>query len=251
MKSILCFELKRCFGSKRLYLSLLTGIVISLLHIIFGVLPLTQWLSSWQGDFFLTPHSAYGHWIGMDSSTVWPTLLYMLLPFLCAFPFSDTVSWDFSTGYVMQIFVRRKKSAYLFAKALTIFIVRPEALTNLYGISNRSLMAHLFYHKPLQYTVIYIIMDALLVGAWEIIALAVSVATRNPLQPALFPFLLYLLLYFICNWLQMDSVSLFAILLPFQPAVNVKWVTIAIYFLAVPIGSMTMYFLKRNKSDVL
>lgn len=205
MKSILCFELKRCFGSKRLYLSLLTGIVISLLHIIFGVLPLTQWLSSWQGDFFLTPHSAYGHWIGMDSSTVWPTLLYMLLPFLCAFPFSDTVSWDFSTGYVMQIFVRRKKSAYLFAKALTIFIasafltatilffdfagtalylplVRPEALTNLYGISNRSLMAHLFYHKPLQYTVIYIIMDALLVGAWEIIALAVSVATRNGLS---------------------------------------------------------------------
>lgn len=190
MKSILCFELKRCFGSKRLYLSLLTGIVISLLHIIFGVLPLTQWLSSWQGDFFLTPHSAYGHWIGMDSSTVWPTLLYMLLPFLCAFPFSDTVSWDFNTGYVMQIFVRRKKSTYLFAKALTIFIasafltatilffdfagtalylplVRPEALTNLYGISNRSLMAHLFYHKPLQYTVIYIIMDALLVGAWE------------------------------------------------------------------------------------
>lgn len=173
MKSILCFELKRCFGSKRLYLSLLTGIVISLLHIIFGVLPLTQWLSSWQGDFFLTPHSAYGHWIGMDSSTVWPTLLYMLLPFLCAFPFSDTVSWDFNTGYVMQIFVRRKKSTYLFAKALTIFIasafltatilffdfagtalylplVRPEALTNLYGISNRSLMAHLFYHKPLQ-----------------------------------------------------------------------------------------------------
>lgn len=170
MKSILCFELKRCFGSKRLYLSLLTGIVISLLHIIFGVLPLTQWLSSWQGDFFLTPHSAYGHWIGMDSSTVWPTLLYMLLPFLCAFPFSDTVSWDFNTGYVMQIFVRRKKSTYLFAKALTIFIasafltatilffdfagtalylplVRPEALTNLYGISNRSLMAHLFYHE--------------------------------------------------------------------------------------------------------
>lgn len=173
MKSILCFELKRCFGSKRLYLSLLTGIVISLLHIIFGVLPLTQWLSSWQGDFFLTPHSAYGHWIGMDSSTVWPTLLYMLLPFLCAFPFSDTVSWDFNTGYVMQIFVRRKKSTYLFAKALTIFIasafltatilffdfagtalylplVRPEALTNLYGISNRSLMAHLFYHNLYQ-----------------------------------------------------------------------------------------------------
>mgnify|MGYP006961002837 CR=1 FL=1 len=91
-----------------------------------------------------------------------------------------------------------------------IFAACPaEALTNLYGISNRSLMAHLFYHKPLQYTVIYIIMDALLVGAWEIIALAVSVATRNPLQPALFPFLLYLILYFICNWLQMDSVSLF------------------------------------------
>ena len=102
--------------------------------------------------------------------------------------------------YVMQIFVRRKKSTYLFAKALTIFIasafltatilffdfagtalylplVRPEALTNLYGISNRSLMAHLFYHKPLQYTVIYIIMDALLVGAWEIIVFYLQLAS--------------------------------------------------------------------------
>ena len=107
-------------------------------------------------------------------------------------------------------------------------------------------MAHLFYHKPLQYTVIHIIMDALLVGAWEIIALAVSVATRNPLQPALFPFLLYLLLYFICNWLQMDSVSLFAILLPFQPAVNVKWVTIAILLLSCPHRQHDYVFLEAE-----
>lgn len=107
MKSILCFELKRCFGSKRLYLSLLTGIVISLLHIIFGVLPLTQWLSSWQGDFFLllTLHTGIGSgWT--PHCLAYP--LYMLLPFLCAFPFSDTVSWDFSTGYVMQILCAEK-----------------------------------------------------------------------------------------------------------------------------------------------
>lgn len=32
MKSILCFELKRCFGSKRLYLSLLTGMRILLFY---------------------------------------------------------------------------------------------------------------------------------------------------------------------------------------------------------------------------
>lgn len=112
-------------------------------------------------------------------------------------------------------------------------------------------MAHLFYHKPLQYTVIYIIMDALLVGAWEIIGPGSIGSYKKSSAACAVSFLALPDPVFYLHWLQMDSVSLFAILLPFQPAVNVKWVTIAIYFLAVPIGSMTMYFLKRNKSDVL
>lgn len=71
-------------------LALMAGGLISVCHIIFSVLPLVQWLDSWQGDFFLTPHSVYGHWIGMDVSTIWPTLLYLLFPLFAALPCADS-----------------------------------------------------------------------------------------------------------------------------------------------------------------
>ena len=82
MKELLQFELKRCFHGRKFLFALTAGAVISICHIIFSVLPLVQWLDGWQGDLFLTPHSVYGHWIGMDAATIWPTLLYLLFPLI-------------------------------------------------------------------------------------------------------------------------------------------------------------------------
>lgn len=274
MKSLLRFEFRRCFSGRKLRFSLCFGLLLAVCHIVLDVLPLVQWLSSWQGDYFLTPHSAYGHWIGMDAATIWPTLFYMLLPLLTALPFSDTAFWDFDSGYCVQIVSRASKRNYLLAKAITIFstgavltggillfdflgtttllpLVTPEATTNLYGISNRSIFPALFYGAPLRYTLLYIALDAVLAGAWNCLALVSSVLLHDRLQALLAPFLVYLLLYFVLNWLGLDRYALFAILLPFQPAFDVSAVTFMGYGLAVPLLSAAFCFVRRQASDVL
>lgn len=274
MKELLCFELKRCFHGKKLVLALMAGGLISVCHIIFSVLPLVQWLDSWQGDFFLTPHSVYGHWIGMDVSTIWPTLLYLLFPLFAALPCADSAFWDFHSGYCMQIISRGKKRHALFAKWITVFIsgafvvlvtlwfdfllcalflpmVHPEALTNLYGITDHSIFAEWFYTVPLLYISLYILLDAVLLGAWGCLVLVSSVLLSNRLPCAIAPFLLYLLTYFVFSWLGCDRFALFAIALPFQPAQDVSFFTLALYILIVPTLSFLLYFKKRESSDVL
>lgn len=274
MKNILLFELKRCFESKRTWIALLIGVSISLGHIIFNVYPLSKWLSSWEGDLFLTPHSAFGHWIGMDSATIWPTLLYLLLPFLAALPFTQSTYWDINSGYCIQIFSRAKRTLYFRAKFITVFLsgtfitfvilifdfwatslflplVRPEVLTNLYSINDRSLFGDIFYLLPLVYTVTYIIFDAIFIGIWECIVFAIGNISKNTFQVVTTPFLAYLLIYFVFNWLRLDRFAPFAILLPFQPAQDVSATLILVYLIAIPFVSYGIYVSKRKKSDVL
>lgn len=274
MADILFFELRRCFTSRKMYFSIGFGLVLVLGHTVFSVLPLIKWLDSWQGDFFLTPHSAYGHWIGMDSATVWPTLLYMLFPFLASIPFSDTVFWDFDSGYSTQILSRTSKEKYLLSKAATVFVsgcllamlilfadffatsfflpmVIPEATTNLYGINNQSLFPELFYHQPFAYTLLYIWLDGILLGAWNCLIFASSVLLRDRIQALLSPYLFYLFLYFVFNWLGLDRYSLFAILLPFQPENNTSLISVLFYGLCLPMFSFFLYFRRRMTSDAI
>lgn len=274
MKELLQFELTRCFHGKKFLFALTAGTAISICHVIFSVFPLVQWLDSWQGDFFLTPHSVYGHWIGMDASTIWPTLLYLLFPLFAALPCADSTFWDFHSGYCMQIIIRGKKRHYLLAKWITVFVsgalvvfvtlcfnfalcslflplVRPEALTNLYSIDGRSFLAQWFYTMPLLYTTVYIVLDSVFIGAWGCLVLASSVLLPNRLQSAISPFLFYLLTYFVFNWLHFDRFALFAIALPFQPAQDVSLLTFFVYAFVVPCLSFFFYFQKRERSDVL
>ena len=106
MGNIVRFELSRALDGVRFRISVAVGLVISILHFSTNVLPLVKWLDAWQGDPFLTPHSAYGHWIGMDSSTVWPVLLFMVLPLLATLPAADSYWWDRDSGYFYQIRLR-------------------------------------------------------------------------------------------------------------------------------------------------
>ena len=86
MGNLFRFELTRALGGVRFRISLIVGAAISVLHCLTDVLPLVKWLDEWKGDPFAAPHSAYRHWIGMDLSTVWPVLLFMVLPLLAALP---------------------------------------------------------------------------------------------------------------------------------------------------------------------
>ena len=117
MGNLFRFELSRALDSFRFRISIATGLAIAVSHFVTSVLPLIKWLDAWQGDPFLTPHSAYGHWIGMDSSTVWPVLLFMVLPLLAALPAAESYWYDRNSGYLNHIRLRCKLQQYKITKA--------------------------------------------------------------------------------------------------------------------------------------
>ncbi len=240
MRNVIYFELSRTLGSIRFRAAAATGTIIAILHFLMDVLPITKRLDIWKGDPFLTPHSAYGHWIGMDSSTIWPVLLFMVLPLLAAVPAADSYWFDHDSGYLSQIRLRCKARHYKIAKVVSVFAsaslvtaiplatdflltsavlpcVIPEAASNLYSITDQSIFGSLFYQHPMMYILGYIVFDSLFIGVWTTLSLSLSRWLTQRFQVLLAPFLIYMLIYFFSVWSGLPGASPMAYLLPFQP----------------------------------
>ena len=266
------FEAKKCFTSKKWLIALLTGIIISICHVSFSVYPLVKWLDSWQGELYIIPHSAYLHWIGVDSSTVWPTLLYLLFPILTVFPFADSAFWERESGYSNQIYIRSERKNYCIQKSLVCFIsaasivlitlifdflltvqflplVRPEVSTGLCPISDKRLFAEIFYAKPLLYVFIFIILDSIMYGAWSLLALGFAHVMRNRAQIITLPLIIYLIIYFICYFTKTNSLSLYAIALPFQPIPNVRIINYVGYLVVLVLLGPIQFWLFDARKD--
>ena len=243
MGDLFRFELTRALGGVRFRISLIVGAAISVLHYLTDVLPLVKWLDEWKGDPFAAPHSAYRHWIGMDLSTVWPVLLFMILPLLAALPAAENHWWDQNSGYWNQIRLRcpiwqdklAKTGAVLVSAFLvTVFplmvdflltssvlpCIAPEPASGMYAITDRSMFGAWFYRAPTLYIAGYILFDGVFIAAWTTLALTFSRWLNQRFQVLLAPFLLYLIIYFIGIWSDMYGIAPMAFLLPFQPVAN-------------------------------
>ena len=271
---MLTFEFKKCFTSKKWLFTVLFGLSLSICHVVLNVLPLTKWLNDWQVDFFLTPHSAYLHWIGMDASTIWPTLLFILFPLLTVIPFSDTGYWDRDTGYCNQIVIRGARKDYWFFKYIVCFVsaasvvfitltfdflltaqflplVRPEACTLFSGITSLKMWVNLFYQKPFLYVLAYILTDSVFLGGWACLSLGFSHKMNNRAQVLTFPLIAFLILYFVCNWLDINQYSPFAMLLPFQPANGIRISHFLLYLFVLFLLGPIQYWICNIKKDLL
>lgn len=246
MGDLFRFELSRALDSIRFRLSIATGLAIAVFHFVTSVLPLVKWLDAWQGNPFLTPHSAYGHWIGMDSSTVWPVLLFMVLPLLAALPAVESYWYDRNSGYLNHIRLRCKLRQYKITKAAAVFVsaflvtatplaadflltsavlpcVAPEPATMLYSLSDKNMFGAWFYQHPMLYTAAYILFDSVFIAVWTTLALSVSRWLNQRFLVTLIPFLMYLIAYFIGVWSEASALlSPIAFLLPFQPVAGLS-----------------------------
>ncbi len=246
MSKIFRFELSRALGSIRFRISVVVGIAVSVMHFLTDVLPLVKWLGEWEGDPFLTPHSAYRHWIGMDSSTIWPVLFFMVLPLLAAFPAADSYWWDRDSGYLNQIRLRCEIWQDKMAKAVAVFVsaflvtviplmadfmlastalpcIAPEPASGMYSITDRSMFGAWFYQRPMCYILGYIIFDGVFIAAWTTLSLTFSRWLNQRFQVILAPFLVYLIFYFMGIWSETSNIAPMAILLPFQPIANISF----------------------------
>lgn len=244
MGSLFRFELTRALGGVRFRISLIVGAVISVLHGLTDVLPLVKWLDEWKGDPFSAPHSAYRHWIGMDLSTVWPVLLFMVLPLLAALPAAENHWRDKNSGYWNQIRLRCEIWQDKLAKAGAVFVsaflvtvfplmmdflltsavlpcIAPEPASGMYAITDRSMFGAWFYQVPAFYIGGYILFDGIFIAAWTTLALTLSRWLNQGFQVLMAPFLLYLMIYFIGIWSDTSSIAPMAFLLPFQPVANI------------------------------
>lgn len=272
MHNIICFELSRALNSIRFRAAAVLGIIIAVLHFLVNVMPITKWLDIWKGDPFLTPHSAYGHWIGMDSSTIWPVLLFMVLPLLAAVPTADSYWFDNDSGYLSQIRLRCKLQHYKIAKSLSVLAsaflvtaiplvtdflltsavlpcITPEAASNLYSITDRSIFGSWFYHHPMMYILGCIIFDSLFMSVWTTLSLSVSRWLKQRFHILLAPFLIYMLIYFFSVWSGLLGVSPMAYLLPFQPVGGLSPFIPCLMLIGVLMILVLTYFIEWSQKN--
>lgn len=239
------YELRRGFGGVGFRLGLLGGMAVVLGHLFGSLLPLTRYQDAWQKNVFLTPHSAWLHWIGLDSATPWPTLLTLLLPLLAALPAAASASWDRETSYLCQLRLRCTARQYRLARLAGVFctafavtvlplltdlalstallpVIRPEPAGGLCPIRDADLLGGWFYRCPLGYILGYTLFDGLFVAAWVCLALPAGRLLRGRGQAALAPFALFLLVWFAGLWSGWMGQTPMSILLPFQPLTGLR-----------------------------
>ncbi len=243
MSKVFRFELSRALGGIRFRIAVWAGVAVSVMHFLTDVLPLVKWLGEWEGDPFAAPHSAYRHWIGMDLSTVWPVLLFMVFPLLAAFPAAEHDWCDRNSGYLNQIRLRCEiwqdkvaKAAAVFVSAFLVTVIPltvdfllvsaalpcivPEPASGMYSITDRSMFGAWFYQRPMCYILGYTIFDGVFIAVWTTLSLTFSRWLNQRFQVVLAPFLVYLIFYFMGIWSETSNIAPMAILLPFQPVSN-------------------------------
>lgn len=245
MGRIFRFELSRALGGVRFRLCAAAGVLTALLHCVTSVLPLAKWLDAWREKLFTVPHSAFTHWIGLDLATIWPVLLFTMLPLLAVLPAADSGWWDRDSGYLNHIRLRCTAGQYRAAKAAAVFAsafwvvvipltadflltsavlpcVLPEAASGAGLLTDCNLFGALFYRHPLLYILGYTLFDGVFIALWTTLALSFSRWMRQRFQVLLMPFVLYLIAYFADIWSGSAFVSPMALALPFQPVAGVR-----------------------------
>lgn len=210
IKRYLPMEWKRAFENRRILFPLLFGIGLSVWHYAAYIAPLRSYVLSG-----LYPLSAYNRWIGGECFSLQSTLLYLLLPAVCALPYGGSWLQDCSGSIGSQAIVRGGQKAFVAAKLLVSFLsgaltsmfalafdlaltctalpcTVPKAGLGLSPIHAEALMGDLFYSHPFLYTMVYIGIDGLFFGILNTFTVAARVITTNRYLAILAPFLYYI-----------------------------------------------------------
>lgn len=187
----------RVVKQKNLYISLLAGLILSVLYIWYDVIPYSD---------SMYRHSVYDIWIGGFTGSIFAMLLYLIIPLLVAFPMAGFYLEDKKSGYFTFIQARRKTKQYFINLILCNFIVGGIALifplllniymcylfvpdkkldfivgethnVTLYG--GQVLFPELYYEHPLLHLILSIFIAFLVGGILATIAIAFSSYAKN------------------------------------------------------------------------
>lgn len=197
----------RARRKKTIYISIVTGSILSLLYVIINVLPYRAY------EYYQSPYTL---WIECFTSSIFAELLFFIAPILAALGMSDILFSDKASGYFDLIKSKGKGLSYFITLFLTNFIigavcfmvpiliniyccfcllpdltvdpiVGESTVVSLYGTD--TLFPELYYAHPLLHMFLYTFLGGLVAGIFATIGLVAGFFVKKQLFVWLAPFI--------------------------------------------------------------
>lgn len=224
------YELKRAVKSRNFVISLIIGIFICFLDILIFRITFKE-----DSDRILIQA-----WIGTNYAFAFNSVFYSLMPLIACIPYGASYFSDMRTGYDKNILTRTSRRKYMAAKVSVSFFMgflavcipllidlfisagfypnlTPEKLTFLSaGIIDRDMFPVLFNSRPLLYILIFIFIDGMFGGLFNIISIAVSKFSGSSFTATVVPFVLYILTGVMMQNFESINLSILELVNPVQ-----------------------------------
>jgi len=270
MRALMKIEFSRAFCNKWMAISLAIGCGMALLNAADAALGATEWLRA-SYDAGMLPPTVFDHVFGMRMLLP-NTMFYYILPILAALPFVDTFYTDVKSGYVKNVFIRTKKRDYLTAKGLAVFLsafaaiaiplllnlfatamllpsVLPDATAQRSYITANSMWADMFYANPYRYILLYSLITSTFAGLFTLLGLAVSRFVINRFLVLIVPFVVYFSASTLFNILRIQRFNPFAFM---QSKQSGDYTSVSLFLamaLLLLLPTLILYFVKGLRDE--
>ena len=275
---MIIFEIKRFLKNRNTYISLLVGIILVLLQLIYKLISqnemlrlLNQNYDKFKNDYY--PLSVFNTYIGIDGGSVFTNILYTLFPLLIAIPYASSYAKDLKTGYIKTLLQKTNRKSYYISKYITMFLsgfiitliilsasliltsmfipsIQPNLITANFPLINKNqLWFELYYSHPYIYLIFYILIDAFYYGVLSTTALTFSLFYGNPFISTLIPSIIYIFLQYIFGLFELNKFSPYLFLRADQPICADLNIIIAEFLVLLIVNSL-IFIIRGIKKDV-
>lgn len=232
MKALLKTEFYKMTHNKYFIISLLIGILLTVISAITMVLQYFQMLEydqlsldqlGYMQNPYIPIQTLYNHWIGGEFSSLTYSLFYLLLPILASVPYGWSIFDEIKNGTIRNVLIRVNRIKYFWGKYFITFLsggitvtlpliinillvslfipaIKPDVCYDIYyGVFQPDIWSNLFYTKPLIYLLLFLILNFLFSGLFATFSLAISFGLRNKIAVMLFPFFFLLIIHYTKN----------------------------------------------------
>lgn len=250
------FELKRCMKGRGFKAAVVISLILAAGHFIAfcicflhneygGIITdkaAAKMISEGQSVLGIYPANLYEGFIGGEQYTFWNGVYFYLLPIIAVLPFGTSFFEDEESGYIKNIYVKKKKEIYLGCKYAVTFIsggiaaglpyvlsflinavyvpaIKPNQLAKHDVVNQLTNMSDWYFEKPLLYFGVYLLIIMLCGGIFAVLSLCVSFLAKNILFVMFFPFLFNISFDYIALELNIEKYVLSNIMNPMMSGI--------------------------------
>lgn len=209
-------ELKRALTGKLFWIVLALAFAVTLLNtwetfqISQNDVHMTEQIGMEQKEWVVL--SVFSAWIGVETYTSGYSLYFYLFPLFVALVYGWSFSQDRETGYLHQVISRVGRKSYYLAKYIATFVsgglvmvlpmlgnlligmtyrnlAVPDPLYTYFNMSPLSFMGEIYYHSPLLFCFLYLVVDFFFGGALACVSMTLTFWLRKKIFVLVIPFL--------------------------------------------------------------